>query len=248
MICADVTCVPQHTGSGDEGGGQSLTSSGSCLQDFLTHPFVECQGPLGTCHYFSNLYNFWLIRVDEQGFRITPEMMTLKGAAEQRDRISRCNVCLRAWSHCGVVTVHVEREKKKKLNERTQQFVMFHTEQVCAHFPYTLLHLILESSISVLYIQRFWTPCRIKKKIINQFVICSLSAGSTWKHKTLNPSLHSGLYLCSQTTTQSALHKYFHSPLFFVTLSVYYSLNLKLTWLGVFILLESAQYISAKYL
>ncbi|KAI5625480.1 collagen alpha-4(IV) chain, partial [Silurus asotus] len=84
-----------HTGSGDEGGGQSLTSSGSCLQDFLTHPFVECQGPRGTCHYFTNLHNFWLTRLDEQDFSLIPEMMTLKGAAEQRNYVSRCNVCLR---------------------------------------------------------------------------------------------------------------------------------------------------------
>ncbi|KAJ8346931.1 hypothetical protein SKAU_G00283320 [Synaphobranchus kaupii] len=52
-----------HTGSGDEGGGQSLTSSGSCLKDFRAQPFIECQGPRGTCHYFANAYSFWLTRV-----------------------------------------------------------------------------------------------------------------------------------------------------------------------------------------
>ncbi|XP_046870700.1 collagen alpha-2(IV) chain-like [Hypomesus transpacificus] len=44
-----------HTGAGDEGGGQSLTSSGCCLRDFRAQPFVECQGPRGTCHYFAKV-------------------------------------------------------------------------------------------------------------------------------------------------------------------------------------------------
>lgn len=154
----DVISVPQHTGSGDEGGGQSLTSSGSCLQDFLTHPFVECQGPLGTCHYYANLYNFWLIQVGEQDFSHIPKSMTLKGAAEQRERISRCNVCLREWYYSsmyprwnglapsfvtlrrmGVGWSHNRSYWKKK--ESTEQFVIIHTvnncEQVCTHFSFS---------------------------------------------------------------------------------------------------------------
>uniref|UniRef100_A0A3Q3EWH5 Collagen IV NC1 domain-containing protein n=1 Tax=Labrus bergylta TaxID=56723 RepID=A0A3Q3EWH5_9LABR len=80
-----------HTGAGDEGGGQSLTSSGSCLTDFRAQPFVECQGPRGTCHYFANIYSFWLIQ--EQ--TTTSTSTTLTHGWEQRDKIGKCNVCMR---------------------------------------------------------------------------------------------------------------------------------------------------------
>ncbi|EDL22060.1 procollagen, type IV, alpha 2, isoform CRA_b, partial [Mus musculus] len=43
-----------HTAAGDEGGGQSLVSPGSCLEDFRATPFIECNGGRGTCHYFAN--------------------------------------------------------------------------------------------------------------------------------------------------------------------------------------------------
>lgn len=89
-----------HTGAGDEGGGQSLTSSGSCLRDFRSQPFLECQGPRGTCHYFSNIYSFWLTRVD------TPTSFTSSSSSsaatmlmdeqQQRQNVGRCNVCMKA--------------------------------------------------------------------------------------------------------------------------------------------------------
>lgn len=47
-----------HTAAGDEGGGQSLVSPGSCLEDFRATPFIECNGGRGTCHYFANKYSF----------------------------------------------------------------------------------------------------------------------------------------------------------------------------------------------
>lgn len=83
-----------HSGAGDEGGGQSLTSSGSCLRDFRAQPFVECQGPRGTCHYFANVYSFWLTHVslDEQ-FGPGPVPSVLKAADQQRQQASRCHVC-----------------------------------------------------------------------------------------------------------------------------------------------------------
>ncbi|KAM6948630.1 uncharacterized protein FYW47_016575 [Aplochiton taeniatus] len=84
-----------HTGSGDDGGGQSLTSPGSCLRDFRTHPFVECQGPRGTCHYFANIYSFWLITVPRNWQFTVPEPGTIKAADRQRQRASRCHVCTR---------------------------------------------------------------------------------------------------------------------------------------------------------
>lgn len=85
-----------HTGSGDEGGGQSLTSSGSCLKDFRWQPFIECQGPRGTCHYFASAYSFWLTHVGvAEQFSPAPPMSTLKEEREQRQRTSRCNVCMK---------------------------------------------------------------------------------------------------------------------------------------------------------
>lgn len=85
----------QHTGAGDEGGGQSLSSSGSCLKDFRTHPFIECQGARSSCHYFANLYSFWLTTVNKSEQFISPRPDTIKAAERQRHRASRCQVCLR---------------------------------------------------------------------------------------------------------------------------------------------------------
>ncbi|XP_038817835.1 collagen alpha-2(IV) chain-like [Salvelinus namaycush] len=84
-----------HTGAGDEGGGQSLTSSGSCLRDFRAQPFVECQGPRGTCHYFANIYSFWLTRVGADGPLSPTSQGTLKEEWQQRLNVGRCNVCMK---------------------------------------------------------------------------------------------------------------------------------------------------------
>ncbi|KAM3603740.1 uncharacterized protein V6R79_001383 [Siganus canaliculatus] len=84
-----------HTGAGDEGGGQSLTSTGSCLKDFRTHPFIECQGARGSCHYFANLYSFWLTTVSPSEQFITPKPGTIKAVDQQRGRASQCHVCIR---------------------------------------------------------------------------------------------------------------------------------------------------------
>lgn len=88
-----------HTGAGDEGGGQSLTSSGSCLADFRAQPFVECQGPRGTCHYFANIYSFWLTRVDTSAAASSASdssaSSTLTEGWQQRESIGRCSVCMR---------------------------------------------------------------------------------------------------------------------------------------------------------
>uniref|UniRef100_A0A3Q2QXT8 Collagen IV NC1 domain-containing protein n=1 Tax=Fundulus heteroclitus TaxID=8078 RepID=A0A3Q2QXT8_FUNHE len=82
-----------HTAAGGEGGGQSLMSPGSCLEDFRATPFIECNGAKGTCHYFANKYSFWLTIVDSrQDFGAPPQQETLKGG-QQRSRVSRCHVC-----------------------------------------------------------------------------------------------------------------------------------------------------------
>ncbi|XP_067108949.1 collagen alpha-4(IV) chain-like [Osmerus mordax] len=85
------------TGLGNRGGGQALSSSGSCLRDFRSQVFVECQGARGSCHYFSNMLSFWLTSVDRaQGLGHAPQPSVLKTAAQQRQRTSRCHVCTRA--------------------------------------------------------------------------------------------------------------------------------------------------------
>lgn len=82
-----------HTAAGDEGGGQSLASPGSCLEDFRTTPFIECNGAKGTCHYFANKHSFWLTSIDES-FQSSPSSETLK-AGQLLSRISRCQVCMK---------------------------------------------------------------------------------------------------------------------------------------------------------
>nr|5NB1_A Chain A, Collagen alpha-4(IV) chain [Homo sapiens]5NB1_B Chain B, Collagen alpha-4(IV) chain [Homo sapiens]5NB1_C Chain C, Collagen alpha-4(IV) chain [Homo sapiens]5NB1_D Chain D, Collagen alpha-4(IV) chain [Homo sapiens]5NB1_E Chain E, Collagen alpha-4(IV) chain [Homo sapiens]5NB1_F Chain F, Collagen alpha-4(IV) chain [Homo sapiens] len=85
-----------HTGAGDQGGGQALMSPGSCLEDFRAAPFLECQGRQGTCHFFANKYSFWLttVKADLQ-FSSAPAPDTLKESQAQRQKISRCQVCVK---------------------------------------------------------------------------------------------------------------------------------------------------------
>lgn len=84
-----------HTAAGPEGGGQSLVSPGSCLEDFRATPFIECNGARGTCHYFANKYSFWLTTVEAtRQFVESPPAETLK-AGQLRTRVSRCQVCVK---------------------------------------------------------------------------------------------------------------------------------------------------------
>ncbi len=68
----------QHTAAGAEGGGQALSSSGSCLEDFRATPFIECNGAGGTCHYFANKFSFWLATLDSRDMFAKPVSQTLK--------------------------------------------------------------------------------------------------------------------------------------------------------------------------
>ena len=82
----------QHRDSGAAGGGQSLVSPGSCLEEFRTRPFIECRG-LGTCNYFATAVSYWLATIkDYEQFR-KPLQQTLK--ADHTSRVSRCAVCQR---------------------------------------------------------------------------------------------------------------------------------------------------------
>jgi len=81
-----------HTGAGGNGGGQALSSPGSCLENFRSSPFIECNGAQGTCHYFANKFSYWMLAQDDQFS--APRSETLK-PPNQRQRVSRCQVCQR---------------------------------------------------------------------------------------------------------------------------------------------------------
>lgn len=83
-------------GAGKTGAGQSLSSAGSCLQEFRPKPFIECQGARGTCHFFSDKFSFWLTTIDETKMFTTQTPNTLvKGRDDLKSRVSRCRVCIR---------------------------------------------------------------------------------------------------------------------------------------------------------
>jgi len=65
-----------HTAAGPGGGGQSLSSPGSC-------------------HYFANKYSFWLSTIERNEQFVTPQQQTLK-SGNMRERVSRCQVCIKS--------------------------------------------------------------------------------------------------------------------------------------------------------
>lgn len=83
----------QHTDAGGEGGGQSLVSPGSCLQEFRSIPFIECHGH-GRCNYFPTAQSFWLATIEQRDMFSQPKQQTLKNNLGTT-RISRCAVCMR---------------------------------------------------------------------------------------------------------------------------------------------------------
>ena len=73
------------------GGGQSLSSPGSCLEEFRTNPFIECN-ERGQCMYFTNHNSYWMTTIDQNSQFRTPLPNTLK-AGNLQTRVSRCQVC-----------------------------------------------------------------------------------------------------------------------------------------------------------
>lgn len=93
----DVFVIKQVAAAGNTGAGQSLSSSGSCLEEFRPKPFVECQGSRGTCHFFSDKYSFWLVTIDQtqQFEKQLPTTLNANKGDDLSSRVSRCRVCLR---------------------------------------------------------------------------------------------------------------------------------------------------------
>ncbi|KAB7504339.1 hypothetical protein Anas_05028 [Armadillidium nasatum] len=83
-----------HTDSGAEGGGQSLVSPGSCLEEFRPLPFIECQGH-GRCNVYSTAISYWMATIEEEDQFKKPKPQTLK-AGDLTTRVSRCTVCMRS--------------------------------------------------------------------------------------------------------------------------------------------------------
>lgn len=95
-ICFKLDSLLQHTGAGSQGGGQSLSSPGSCLEDFRTTPFIECNGAGGSCHYFANGLSFWLTTIDPDKQFTMPQKQVFSNY-DLRSHISRCKVCIKAY-------------------------------------------------------------------------------------------------------------------------------------------------------
>ena len=85
-----------HTSEGADGGGQDMSSPGSCLEDFRATPFIECTGAGGTCQYFANSLSFWMRSIDKRLEFADPQLEALKGRLDSRNSVSRCKVCMRA--------------------------------------------------------------------------------------------------------------------------------------------------------
>jgi collagen type IV alpha len=79
--------------AGAEGAGQSLSSPGSCLEEFRPKPFIECHGH-GRCNYFTTALSYWLATIEDYAMFQKPRSETLK-AGFLTSRISRCSVCIR---------------------------------------------------------------------------------------------------------------------------------------------------------
>lgn len=89
-----------HLGRGAQGGGQSLASPGSCLEDFRATPFIECSGTDGNCMYYANKFSYWMTVIDPNNQFEVPRQETLK-SGNHRNKISRCTVCLKTQQASG---------------------------------------------------------------------------------------------------------------------------------------------------
>lgn len=76
----------QHTAGARHATGQSLISPGSCMRQFRSRPFIECNG-LGRCNYFATAISYWLSVIDDYRMFEKPEQQTLK--ADQVSKVSR---------------------------------------------------------------------------------------------------------------------------------------------------------------
>lgn len=88
------------TGSSGTGTGESLASSGSCLENFRVNPFIECNGGRGSCNFFTDKLSFWMMTVNKQTmFEPVPEALFDKEKGDNlKARVSRCRVCTKGFA------------------------------------------------------------------------------------------------------------------------------------------------------
>lgn len=76
---------------GAEGSGQNLLSPGSCLEEFMSGPYIECKAA-GHCNKYSTLLSFWMTNIDDRKQFENIQLNTVK-AGNIKPHISRCKVC-----------------------------------------------------------------------------------------------------------------------------------------------------------
>jgi collagen type IV alpha len=76
---------------GAEGAGQDLLSPGSCLEEFMPVPYIECSAP-GRCNKYATHLSFWLTNINEAKQFDAIRLDTFK-AGNLKPQISRCKVC-----------------------------------------------------------------------------------------------------------------------------------------------------------
>ena len=86
-------CIIKVTGAGGDGAGQSLSSSGSCLQKYIPVPFFECHGQ-GTCNFYATGLSFWLMQIAPEKQFVKPTSASY--TVTDKWVISRCQVCIRS--------------------------------------------------------------------------------------------------------------------------------------------------------
>ena len=73
------------------GGGQVLSSPGSCLENFSYNPYIECTAE-GTCHYYSEKMMYWMLAFDKVSVGQDRHITVMK-RENVTDKVSRCRVC-----------------------------------------------------------------------------------------------------------------------------------------------------------
>lgn len=76
---------------GAEGSGQDLLSPGSCLEEFMAGPYIECKAA-GHCNKYATLLSFWLTNIDPSK-QFNPIQLDTFKAGNIKPQISRCKVC-----------------------------------------------------------------------------------------------------------------------------------------------------------
>lgn len=76
---------------GAEGSGQNLLSPGSCLEEFMPSPYIECKAA-GHCNKYSTLLSFWMTSIDSSR-QFDPIRLNTYKAGNIKPHISRCKVC-----------------------------------------------------------------------------------------------------------------------------------------------------------